>query len=52
MEKKVYISPLMREVTVKTNKMLAESLPQVHSEVSSNASYSRGSKSDWDDDEE
>ena len=54
MEKKVYISPLMKEVKIKTIKMLAASPEEVgvHSVVSNNASYSRGSKSDWGDDED
>ena len=51
MEKKVYISPLMKEVTIKTIKMLADSLPQTFQEKSNNASYSRESKSNWDDED-
>ena len=51
MEKKVYIRPIMTEVQIQTIKMLAESLPQLHTEQSSNVSYSRGGGSNWDDEE-
>ena len=50
MEKKVYMRPLMKVVKIRTTHLLSGS-PQIFQEKSSNASYSRESQFNWDDEE-
>ena len=51
MNKKEYTKPVLQLVSIRTMQMIANSLPGMYNEYSSNASYARRG-SIWDDEEE